>query len=90
MRAVTEAAKAEGCVLRMACSTLVKASKALAPFGFFEQWETLRAITAGRRSRSARLLVGSTPCSLRKRSRLPRNGGRARSFALPLCGPGLL
>ena len=57
MGAVTEATKAEGCVLRMGCSTLVKASKALAPFGFFEQWETLRAITAGRRSRSARLLV---------------------------------
>ena len=42
--------------MRMVCRTLVKASKALAPRLFFEQWESLRAITAGRRSRSARLL----------------------------------
>ena len=37
---------------------LVNAEKALAPWGFLEQWDTFRAITAGRNARSARLLVG--------------------------------
>ena len=50
-------------------TTLLKASKACAPGPFFEHWDTLRAITAGRSTRSARLFVGSMrgscPCSLR-------------------------
>src|SRR5664280_2952420 len=50
---------------------VAKAEKAAAPRWFFEQWETLRAITAGRSARSARLLVGSSPSTRRKRSRLP-------------------
>jgi len=33
----------------------------LAPSALFEQWETFRAVTPGRRARSARLLVGSAP-----------------------------
>jgi hypothetical protein len=40
-------------------TTLLKASKACAPGPFFEHWDTLRAITAGRSTRSARLFVGS-------------------------------
>jgi hypothetical protein len=53
--------------------TLLKAAKAAAPSPFFEQCETLRAITAGRKARPAALLVGLTLIgSWRKRSRLPR------------------
>jgi hypothetical protein len=40
--------------------TLLKADKAAAPRSFFEHWDTLRAMTAGRKARSAALLVGST------------------------------
>src|SRR6478609_5984268 len=61
MSFVRMVAVAEASILRSVCRTLVKASNALAPRSFFEQCETLRATTAGRRSRSARLLVGSTP-----------------------------
>ena len=42
-------------------STLVNALNASAPSSFFEQCDTLRAITAPLRARSARLLVGSMP-----------------------------
>ena len=62
-----------GSILRRVWITLVNASKARAPATFREQCETLRAITAGRRSRSARLLVGSRPSSFRNRSRRPRS-----------------
>jgi hypothetical protein len=34
---------------------VLNAAYAFAPAGFFEQWETLRAITPGRNARSARL-----------------------------------
>jgi uncharacterized protein (DUF2062 family) len=37
--------------------TLLKADKAAAPRSFFEHWETLRAMTAGRKARSAALLL---------------------------------
>jgi hypothetical protein len=67
-----------GFVLRIVWSTLVNASKALAPRSFREQCETLRAMTAGRRSRSARLLVGSTPSSVRN------DRTRARSCCAPI------
>src|ERR1017187_6323849 len=40
--------------------TVVKAANASAPRCVLEHCETLRAITAGRSARSARLLVGST------------------------------
>ena len=33
----------------------------LAPSVLFEQWETFRVVTPGRRARSARLLVSSAP-----------------------------
>jgi len=39
---------------------VLNAAYAVAPAGFFEQWETLRAITPGRNARSARLL--GVPC----------------------------
>src|ERR1700680_1763331 len=45
-----------GFAFRIVWSTLVKASNALAPRSFLEQCETLRAITAGLRSRSARFV----------------------------------
>jgi hypothetical protein len=51
----------ERVVFRIVSSTLVKASKACAPRWFFEHCETFLEMTAGRRSRSARLLVGSIP-----------------------------
>ena len=53
---------------------------------FFEQCETLRAMTAGRRSRSARLLVGSTPSSRRNRNTFPRSccAPTTQAFSLPL------
>ena len=54
-------------------ATLVKTAKASAPRLFFEQCETLRAITAGRSARSARLLVGSTAGLCRKLSTRPRS-----------------
>jgi hypothetical protein len=54
-------------------TTLVNAVKACAPLPVFEQCETLRAITAGCSTLSARLLVGSTRGSTKKRSRLPRS-----------------
>jgi hypothetical protein len=47
-------------VLRRVWMTLVKASNAHAPRSLREQWDTLRASTAGRSLRSARLLVAST------------------------------
>jgi hypothetical protein len=55
--------------LRAVCAMLRNAAKACAPRVFFEQWETWRATTAGRRIRSARRLP------------LPGNGADDRGHA---------
>ena len=60
--------------------TLVNALNASAPSSFFEQCDTLRAITAPRSARSARLLVGSIPTPSGKHSRLPRSSCQPSSF----------
>jgi len=67
-----------GFVLRMVWSTLVNASKALAPRSFREQCETLRAITADADHVPLGCLVGSTPSSVRNDST------RARSCCAPI------
>src|ERR1017187_8256231 len=53
--------------------TLVNPAKASAPRSFLEPWESWRTITAGRRARSHRLLVGSMAGSCRNSSTLPRS-----------------
>ena len=57
-------------LFRQRLQTLVNASNARAPFALREQCDTLRDRT-GRRSRSARLLVGSTADWRRKRKQVP-------------------
>src|ERR1051325_2060652 len=53
--------------------TVVKAANAWAPRLVLEHCETLRAITAGRSARSARLLVGSMAGLWRNRNTWPRS-----------------
>ncbi len=53
--------------------TLLNALNVRAPPSVWEQCDTFRAITAGRKARSAALFVGGIAGSSRDRTRLPRS-----------------